>query len=161
MNISGRKSKDPYRFNILIQEKYDLYGREDIVKKIKDQIIKHNIKITLLHVQRRIGKSSLITCLPQYFTDEQNGFKFVTLSFEERKHQTISKILNDFADEIAANIENLPQQVREKADGLENFFELFLPIIIDKYFLGKKLVLILYECDVLNFTSFMPLHFFL
>jgi hypothetical protein len=88
--------------------------------------------------------------LPQYFTDEQNGFKFVTLSFEEYKNQTISKILNHLADQIAANIENLPQQVREKADGLENFFELFLPIIIDKYFSGKKLVLLLDECDVLK-----------
>ena len=103
-----------------------------------------------MHVQRRIGKTSLITCLPQDFTEEQNGVKFVTFSFQGYKDKPIPEILNYLADDIASTINGLPKEVREKAYGTHNFFELFLPIIIDKYLSGKKLVLLLDEFDVLE-----------
>ena len=92
----------------------------------------------------------MITCLPQFFTEEQNGFEFVTFSFQGYRHESIPQILNYLADEIASTIVGLPRQVREIADSSYNFFNIFLPKIIDEYLLGKKLVLLLDEFDVLE-----------
>jgi hypothetical protein len=150
MHTNDNLVNNPYLFGKPIYQMQKLFGRKDILESIKDNIIKKNIKITLLHVQRRIGKTSLITCLPQDFTEEENGVKFVTVSFQGYKDKPIPEILNYLADEIAATIDGLPKEEREKADGTHNFFEWFLPIIIDKYLSGKKLVLLLDEFDVLE-----------
>ncbi|MGB3513399.1 MAG: ATP-binding protein [Microcoleaceae cyanobacterium] len=141
--------RNPYIFGKPIYNKEQLYGRKKTIEQIENNL-KTNIKITLLHVQRRIGKTSLITCLPQFFTEEQNGFKFVTFSFQGYKDKSIPEILNYLADEIAANIDGLPKKVREQADGSYNFFQLFLPQIINQYLSGKKLVILLDEFDVLG-----------
>ncbi|MDJ0519925.1 MAG: ATP-binding protein [Trichodesmium sp. MO_231.B1] len=140
---------NPYIFGKPIYKKEQLYGRGNIIDAIKYNFT-NNIKITLLHVQRRIGKTSLITCLPQFFTEEQNGFKFVTFSFQGYKDQSFAEILNYLADDIAANIDGLPKKVRELADSSYNFFHSFLPKIINEYLSGKKLVLLLDEFDVLE-----------
>ena len=140
---------NPYIVGKPIYEKEKLFGRENTVKKIKDNIT-NNRKITLLHVQRRIGKTSLINCLPQFFTEEKNGFKFVTFSFQGYKYKSIPEILNYLADDISASIDGLPKQARELGDSSYNFFQLFLPKIINEYLSGKKLVLLLDEFDVLE-----------
>jgi hypothetical protein len=150
MHTNDNLVNNPYLFGKPIYEIEKLVGRNDILRRIEYNIINNSIKITLLHVQRRIGKTSLITCLPQYFAKEQNGVKFVTFSFQGYKDKQIPEILNYLADEIAATIDGLPKQEREKADGTHNFFERFLPIIIDKYLSGKKLVLLLDEFDILE-----------
>ncbi len=122
MKINDYQVRNPYFFGKPIYQIEKLFGRNDILQRIKDNFIKDNIKITLLHVQRRIGKTSLITCLPQYFTEEENGVKFVIFSFQGYKDKPIPEILNYLADEIAATIDGLPKEVREKADGTHNFF---------------------------------------
>ncbi|MDE5107889.1 MAG: ATP-binding protein, partial [Trichodesmium sp. St17_bin3_1_1] len=94
MNINDNQVRNPYLFGKPIYKIENLFGRDEIFQRIKDNIIKDNIKITLLHVQRRIGKTSLITCLPQYFTEEENGVKFVTFSFQGYKDKSIPEILN-------------------------------------------------------------------
>jgi hypothetical protein len=149
MNISNSYKKNPYDFTKPIYKKENLFGREKIIQGIKKNF-NNEIKITLLHVQRRIGKTSLITCLPQFFTEEQNYFEFVTFSFQGYRHESIPQILNDLADDIASTIVGIPRQVRETADNPYNFFNIFLPIIIDEYLLGKKLVLLLDEFDILE-----------
>ncbi|NEQ39858.1 MAG: ATP-binding protein [Okeania sp. SIO3I5] len=141
--------RNPYIFGKPIYKKEELYGRENIIEAIKDNFT-NNRKITLLHLQRRIGKTSLIASLPQFFTEEQNTFKFVTFSFQGYKNQSIPKILNDLAEDIAATIHGVPKQVRELADTSYNFFHLFLPTIIDEYLSDKSLVLLLDEFDVLE-----------
>ena len=141
--------KNPYIFGKPIYKKEQLYGREKIIEAIKYNF-RNNIKITFLHVQRRIGKTSLINCLPQLFTDEQNGFKFVTFSFQGYKDHSIPVILDHLADDISFNIDRLPKKVRELTDDSYNFFQLFLPEIINQYLSGKKLVLLLDEFDVLG-----------
>ena len=140
--------KNPYHFGTPIYKKEHLYGRENIIKAIRDNF-SNNVKITLLHVQRRIGKTSLITCLPQFF-HKDNDFEFVTFSFEGHKYESIPEILNNLADDIAYPIVGLPKEVREKANNQYNFFNIFLPIIIDEYLSGRKLVLLLDEFDVLK-----------
>jgi hypothetical protein len=132
-----------------IYKKEQLFGREKIVYRIKNNI-KNNIKITLLHVQRRIGKTSLITCLPQYFTEEHNHIQFVRLSLEGWQNKLIPEILKDIALDIAENIDEVPEQESKLANSPENFFQLFLPTIINKYLSGKNLVLLLDEFDVLE-----------
>ena len=129
MNTSNNFTKNPYIYGKPIYDKKNLYGRQDIVDSIKYNF-DHDRKLTLLHVQRRIGKTSLITCLPQFFTEEQNGFEFVTFSFQGYKHEKIPQILNYLADDIASTIGELPKQVRETADSSYNFFNVFLPEII-------------------------------
>ncbi|NEQ39855.1 MAG: AAA family ATPase [Okeania sp. SIO3I5] len=141
--------RNPYIFGKPIYKEYQLYGRKNIIDEIKNNFIS-NRRITLLHVQRRIGKTSLITCLPQFFTEEKNSFKFVTFSFQGYKTKSLPKILHYLADDIAATIPGLPKQVRELADTSLNFFHLFLPTIINEYLSGKKLVLLLDEFDVLE-----------
>jgi hypothetical protein len=149
MNINDNFTKNPYIFGKPIYNIKNLYGRQDIFNRIKYNF-NNEIKITLLHVQRRIGKTSLITCLPQFFTEDQNDFEFVTFSFQGYKREKIPQILNYLADDIASTIGELPKQVRETADSAYNFFNIFLPKIIDEYLLGKKLVLLLDEFDVLQ-----------
>ena len=150
MNINDNFTKNPYIFGKPIYDKKNLYGRQDIVDRIKYNF-DHDRKLTLLHVQRRIGKTSLITCLPQFFQEEeQNNFEFVTFSFQGYKDKTTPQILNDLADDIASTIGKLPKQVRETADVPYNFFKIFLPKIIAEYLRGKKLVLLLDEFDVLE-----------
>ena len=53
-------TKNPYMYGKPIYKKEQLFGREKIVYRIKNNI-KNNIKITWLHIQRRIAKTSLIT----------------------------------------------------------------------------------------------------
>jgi hypothetical protein len=149
MNTSNKYIKNPYIYGQLIYDKKNLYGRQDIVNRIKYNF-NNEIKITLLHVQRRIGKTSLITCLPQFFTEEQNGFEFVTFSFQGYKYETTPQILNYLADDITSTILGVPKQVRETADSSYNFFNIFLPKVIDEYLLGKKLVLLLDEFDIFD-----------
>ncbi|NET24471.1 ATP-binding protein [Okeania sp. SIO1I7] len=150
MNTSNNDfTLNPYIFGKPIYKIEQLYGREETFRQIENNL-KTNIKITLLHVQRRIGKTSLITCLPQFFTEEQNGFKFVTFSFQSYKHKPRTEILDHLADDIAGTIGGLPKEVRELADNEYNFFQLFLPKIINEYLSGKKLVLLLDEFDVLG-----------
>ena len=148
MNINDNPLKNPYFYgnNKPVGEKEKLFGRKQPVDNIKENI-QNDIKITLLHVQRRIGKTSLITCLPQYFTDD---IKFVNFSFQGYKENSIPEILNYLADDIAATIDEVPQKERKLADGTDNFFKLFLPKIIDTHLSGQKLVLLLDEFDVLE-----------
>jgi hypothetical protein len=141
--------KNPYIYGTHIYDIEKLYGRTDIFNKIKYNFDNEK-KITLLHVQRRIGKTSLITCLPQFFTEEQNGFEFVTFSFQSYKYKSTTQILNNLADDITSTIVGLRKEVRETADVPYNFFNIFLPKIIDEYLSGKKLVLLLDEFDVLE-----------
>ncbi|NEO57808.1 MAG: AAA family ATPase [Okeania sp. SIO3B5] len=153
MNTSHNFTTNPYIFGTPIYKKEQLYGREETtIKQIKNHF-KADIQITLLHVQRRIGKTSLITCLPQYFTEEQNDFKFVTFSFQSYKDKSRTEILDHLADDIAGTIYKLPKEVRALADNPYNFFQLFLPRIINEYLSGKKLVLLLDEFDVLGEDS--------
>ncbi|MEB3339276.1 ATP-binding protein [Okeania sp.] len=140
---------NPYIFGKPIYEKEKLFGRENTIQEIQNNL-ENNVKITLLHVQRRIGKTSLITCLPQFFTEEENNYKFVTFSFQGHKDKPIPEILNYLADDIAATIDGLPKQVREEANSSYNFFQIFLPRIINEYLSGKTLVLLLDEFDVLE-----------
>ena len=149
MNINDNFTKNPYIFGQPIYDIKNLYGRLDIVDRIKDNF-GNDRKLTLLHVQRRIGKTSLITCLPQFFTEDQNDFEFVTFSFQGYKREKIPQILNYLADDITSTILGVPKQVRETADSSYNFFNIFLPTIIDKYLSGKNLVLLLDEFDVLE-----------
>ncbi|MCL2930036.1 MAG: ATP-binding protein [Trichodesmium sp. MAG_R01] len=148
MHNNDNLVRNPYVFGRPIHEKKQLFGRYKDVQRIKDNITKNDIKISLLHVQRRIGKTSLITCLPQFFTEEENGVKFVPFSFQGYKDKPIPEILNYLADEIAGTIQ-LTKEVRDKANNTHNFFELFLPTVIDQLS-GQKLVLLLDEFDVLE-----------
>ena len=150
MNINDYQVRNPYLFGKPIYKIENLFGRDEIFQRIKDNIIKDNIKITLLHVQRRIGKTSLITCLPQYFTEEENGVKFVTFSFQGYKDKSIPEILNYLADEIASTIDGLPKQELKEAGSSYRFFKLLSQRIIEQYLSGKKLVLLLDEFDVLE-----------
>ena len=142
--------KNPYIFGNPIKKKEQLFGRKNIVDRIKNNI-KNNRKITLLHVQRRIGKTSLITCFPQYLTEEHNDIKCVTFSCEGYKNSSIPETLKSLASDIVENIiGGVPEQVIKLADSRYNFFNLFLPTIINEYLSGKNLVFLVDEFDVLE-----------
>ena len=101
---------NPYIFGQPIYKREKLFGRENTVKRIKNNI-ENNIKTTLLHVQRRIGKTSLITCLPDFFTEEENIFKFAYFSFQSYKASSLPQILQCLARDIVEDIDVIPPQV--------------------------------------------------
>jgi hypothetical protein len=142
-------TQNPYIVGKPIYKREQLFGRENIVGRIKNNI-KKNIKITLLHVQRRIGKTSLITCLPDFFTKEENIFKFAYFSFQGYKASSPPQILQSLARDIVDNIDVIPPQVIELANNSYNFFNLFLPTIINEYLSDENLVILLDEFDVLE-----------
>ena len=125
MQTNNHLSVNPYFFGKPIYEYNNLFGRNDILQRIKEHITEKDIKITLLHVQRRIGKTSLITCLPDFFTKEENIFKFAYFSFQGYKASSPPQILQSLARDIVDNIDVIPPQVIELANNSYNFFNLF------------------------------------
>lgn len=150
MNTNNYNSAiNPYIFGKPIDKKKQLYGREKTIEQIKSNLI-NNKQITLLEVQRRIGKSSLLKCLPQFMTGYKSNFKFVNFSFQGEQHYEIPKILDHLAEKIIEDIGGIPEEVKKLANNLDTFFGEFLPKIINTYLSGEKVVFLLDEFDVLG-----------
>ncbi|GGA39083.1 ATP-binding protein [Okeania sp. KiyG1] len=150
MNTSHNKRKaSPYIFGKPILKQEQLYGREQDIKQIKSNLI-HNKKITLLEVQRRIGKTSLLKCLPQNMNESEGKFKFVHFSFQGKQKYPIPTILDYLAEEIIEDIYGIPEQEKKVANSLDTFFGKFLPKIINQYLSDEKLVFLIDEFDILG-----------
>ncbi|OUL37809.1 hypothetical protein BV372_00150 [Nostoc sp. T09] len=142
---------NPYIIGRPIYEPELFFGREDLFNFVQDNLNKR-AQVILLHGQRRIGKSSVLSQIPNFITLEQ--FLFVPLSLEGKSQKSLSEVLHELARDIIDYLELSYLQValpskRDLEEDAQIFFNNFLPQIyqvID----GKNLVLLLDEFDVLG-----------
>ncbi|BAY88257.1 ABC transporter substrate-binding protein [Tolypothrix sp. PCC 7601] len=146
--------RNPYVIGRPIDESELLFGRESLFNFIEDNL-KQDIKVILLHGQRRIGKSSVLRNIPNFVAPEQ--FAFITFDLEYHSRETLSRILAAIATEIIEQLEldldriSLPDITELETDPYI-FYRQFLPKVYQEIG-NQKLVLLLDEFDALNNDS--------
>ncbi|MBF2062954.1 MAG: ABC transporter substrate-binding protein [Calothrix sp. C42_A2020_038] len=155
--------RNPYIIGRPIDEPKLLFGRQELFGFLEENL-KQGIKVTLLHGQRRIGKSSIIRNIPRFVGS--NDFVFIRFDLECYRHEALCGILSGLIKEI---IEHLkldtsklkPPNIQELQKEVYSFYSKFLVKLYHE--LGeKKIVLLLDEFDVLidsYYTSNIE-HFF-
>lgn len=158
MSIATTGQNNPYIIGRPIHEPEFFFGREDLFEFIQDNLLKDS-KVILLHGQRRIGKSSVLSQIPNFVRSER--FFFIPLSLEGRSRKSLNFVLYELAleirDYLEDEIKNLLKQidVPTKKDFQTNyqvFSEKFLPQVF-QILAGKNLVLLLDEFDVMSNQS--------
>ncbi|BAZ12939.1 hypothetical protein NIES4071_47730 [Calothrix sp. NIES-4071] len=148
---SDRWEENPYIIGRPIYEPELFFGREELFQFIKDNL-NQRVQVILLHGQRRIGKSSVLSQIPNFVVLED--FVFVPLSLEGKSRKSLYEVLYELSEDIFDYFDFSKQQVQlpQKTAFQENnliFFEEFLPQVYQA--LGNKnLVLLLDEFDVLG-----------
>ena len=145
--------RNPYIIGRPISDPEYFFGRDDIFLFIADNL-KQGSKVILLHGQRRIGKSSVLCQIPNFF--KQSEFNFIAFDLQDQGQLTLGCVLHNLANaiiedlELSAEISQPPSIVDLEADpGL--FSQLFLKQIFNNLSEEKnKLVILLDEFDVLE-----------
>ena len=150
MITSFKSQRNPYVIGRPIDQQL-FFGREKLFSAIQDDI-QHNRHIILLHGQRRIGKSSVISNIPHELND-LNEFVFVTFNLEHYSQKSLSEILVDLSQEILNDLSledhniKLPEITELELDsGI--FYHQFLQQVY-QLLENKNLVLVLDEFDAL------------
>ncbi|NEN91306.1 MAG: AAA family ATPase [Okeania sp. SIO3H1] len=143
--------KNPYIIGRPIYEKELFFGRDNLFNNI-DAHLKNHENVILLHGQRRIGKSSVLSQIPNFVGGDK--FVFVDFDLQDKARLTIAEVLEKLATEIIIKLKLKPDNIKLplKTDleaNSEIFSEFFLPQVFQN--LGdKNLVLLLDEFDVLS-----------
>ncbi|MDZ7960949.1 MAG: tetratricopeptide repeat protein [Aulosira sp. DedQUE10] len=145
---------NPYIIGRPIYEPELFFGREDLFNFIYDNLNK-GAQVILLHGQRRIGKSSVLSQIP-HFIDLENFF-FIPLSLEGKSQKALSEVLYDLERDIIDYLDVAHYQwhlltKKQLQEDPAIFFNEFLSQVyqvID----GKNLILLLDEFDVLGDSS--------
>ncbi|MBD2778563.1 ATP-binding protein [Iningainema tapete] len=160
--------RNPYIIGRPINEKELIFGRESLFHFIEDNLIQ-NIKVTLLHGQRRMGKSSVLLNIPKFVAPDQ--FAFVPFDLQKHTQKPFYVIVYALVTEIINYLKiDLEAIALPSTTDLEKdpyiFSRQFLPQVY-RVLNGKKLVLLLDEFDdqsnevsnsvVKNFFSFLHL----
>jgi branched-chain amino acid transport system substrate-binding protein len=77
-------------------------GRQDLFCFLENNL-SHGVKVTLLHGQRRIGKSSIIRNIPKFV--KLDDFVFIPFTLEDYTRDNLSKILAELAKEIIEHLQ--------------------------------------------------------
>jgi len=145
---------NPYIIGGRITDTNRFFGREKFFNDINDYLKTDNVKLILLHGQRRIGKSSVIAQIPNKLgTDE---FVFISFDFQDTVNSSHQKIIHSIAigiieklETLETNEEILNHLAENILTNIEIFSREFLPTVYQQ--LGnKKLVLLWDEFDVLT-----------
>ncbi|MFN6536644.1 MAG: ABC transporter substrate-binding protein [Nostoc sp. EkiNYC01] len=139
--------RNPYIIGRPIYEKNKFFGRESLFNVITDNLIQ-NVKVILLHGQRRIGKSSVLQQIPNFV--QLDEFVFIQFDLQDKGNLSLSEILYNLAETIADTLNDnsiLPQRELFKEESI--FSEVFLPEVYQRIE-NKNLVLLLDEFDVAN-----------
>jgi len=146
----------PYVVGRPITEQKLFFGRQGLFDFLKDNL-EQNVKVLLLHGQRRIGKSSFLRQIPNFITE--GDFKFIFFDLQDKSQLPLSQILHDLARAIAEYLQLESQVAVPTYDELKNdldlFSQSFLPEVYQRLN-GKNLVLLLDEFDVLNTENPVP-----
>ncbi|PHK40181.1 hypothetical protein VF12_11690, partial [Nostoc linckia z15] len=143
--------RNPYIIGRPIDDPKLLFGRQDLFHVLKDNL-SQDIKVTLLHGQRRIGKSSIIRNIAK--SVELEDFVFIAFNLEDYTRENLCKILADLAQEIIEQLEINNQKIKPPSiQDLDNepyiFYSQFLAKVINQLD-GKKLVFLLDEFEALS-----------
>ncbi|MEI3650260.1 MAG: ABC transporter substrate-binding protein [Dolichospermum lemmermannii FEM_B0920] len=142
---------NPYIIGGRITDTNRFFGREKFFNDINYYLKTDNVKLILLHGQRRIGKSSVIAQIPgKLGTDE---FVFISFDFQDTVNSSHQKIIHSIAIGIIEKIETKNEILTHLAENIPSNIEIFsrefLPTVYQQ--LGnKKLVLLWDEFDVLT-----------
>ncbi|MBF2065897.1 MAG: AAA family ATPase [Calothrix sp. C42_A2020_038] len=143
--------ENPYIIGRPIYEPELFFGREELFSFIKDNL-NQRVQVILLHGQRRIGKSSVLSQIPNFVKSE--NFVFVLLSLEGKSQKLLFEVLYELSRDIFDYFDfthdqvKIPNKTAFQEDNLI-FFDNFLPQVYQA--LGhKNLVLLLDEFDVLG-----------
>ncbi|PHX54421.1 branched-chain amino acid ABC transporter substrate-binding protein [Tychonema bourrellyi FEM_GT703] len=148
--MAGQNNRNPYIIGRPIHETEIFFGRESLFRFIDDNL-RQNAQVILLHGQRRIGKSSVLQQIPNFFRN--NEFVFVDFDLQYQGQSTLSSILhclaNDIIDRLQLEGRVQPPNLEELAADTKIFSDNFLPSIYQA--IGESnLVLLLDEFDVLD-----------
>ena len=155
MTASITRQNNPYIIGVPIDDPKRFFGREDLFQFIEDNL-KQSAQVILLHGQRRIGKSSVLSQIHNFVQLEQ--FFFVSFSLEGKSNQPLSEVLyeialeirDDLEDELGLRVDQIIIPTKKDLDKNQRLFaEDFLPQVFE-LLNGKNLVLVLDEFDVLG-----------
>ncbi|MEH2034279.1 MAG: ABC transporter substrate-binding protein [Nostoc sp.] len=155
--------RNPYIIGRPIDDPKLLFGRQDLFDFLEDNL-RQGIKVTLLHGQRRIGKSSIIRNIPKSVKLED--FVFIPFNLEDYSRDNLSIILAELAKEIIEHLEIDAKKINPpNIQDLEKepyiFYSQFLTIVF-KELNGKKIVFLLDEFEALidNYSASLLERFF-
>ncbi|WP_017662269.1 GAF domain-containing protein [Baaleninema simplex] len=142
--------ENPYIIGRPIRKSSNFFGRERLFEFVRDSLTQGS-KIILLHGQRRIGKSSILTQIPLKVILE--NFVFANLSLEGKSQKKLGEVLWEIARDIRDELELSRSQleIAAKSEFLENpdrFADEFLPHLFE-ILEDRNLVLLFDEFDVL------------
>ncbi|NMG08272.1 ABC transporter substrate-binding protein [Brasilonema sp. UFV-L1] len=156
--MSGRnQQRNPYIIGRPIDEEEFFFGREGLFGFIEDNLVQ-NVKVILLHGQRRIGKSSVLRQIPLFFQQREfNEFVFVNFDLQDKASLSLSQILHSLATEILdleclehLNTENSVLLLLSATELEANIFSQNFLARVHQELREKNLVLLLDEFDVLS-----------
>jgi ABC-type branched-subunit amino acid transport system substrate-binding protein len=154
MNEVNGRNRNPYIIGRPIHEFEKFFGRESLFHFIEDNLIQ-NVKVILLHGQRRIGKSSVLQQIPNFV--KLDGFVFVQFDLQDKGQSRLSNILHDLAKAITHKIDPdgnnlIPPTEAELEQDIDSFSRFLLQHVSQRIH-EKKIVLLLDEFDVANKES--------
>jgi AAA ATPase domain len=150
VTVTGLK-RNPYIIGRPVSETALFFGRESLFEFIADNL-EHDEPVILLHGQRRIGKSSVLSQIPKFLKEQP--YVFVSLSLEGKSQKTLAQVLAELARETLECLDLTALQVAlptavELAVAPELFADRFIPQVQSLY--GQKhLVLLFDEFDALG-----------
>ncbi len=158
MADAGGPRRNPYIIGRPIEEPELFFGREALFAFIEDNL-RGNVKVILLHGQRRIGKSSVLKQIHLFFSQRgSQEFVFVNYDLQHKAKESLSQVLHSLALEIIEQLEQsnftyeervtLPS-IADLENNLDSFSQKFLTEIF-QILESRKLVLLLDEFDVLS-----------
>jgi ABC-type branched-subunit amino acid transport system substrate-binding protein len=146
--------RNPYILGKAIHEKDKFFGRESLFSFIKDNLLQ-NVKIILLHGQRRIGKSSVLKQIRNFV--QLDEYVFIEFDLQHKGQLNLSNILHDLARTIIEQIDpdgnNLQPPTEAELELDINLFSRFLLENVYQQIEHRKIVLLLDEFDVANNES--------
>ncbi|BAZ27186.1 extracellular ligand-binding receptor [Kalymmatonema gypsitolerans NIES-4073] len=159
MTDTGGRRKNPYIIGLPIDKPELLFGRESLFGFIEDNL-RQKVKVILLHGQRRIGKSSVLKQIPNFFAQREfEEFVFVNFDLQDKANLSLSQVLHALATDIVNHLvhclELIPDdKLTPPTEGdletrLDVFYRNFLPQVYQELS-DKNLVLLLDEFDVLD-----------
>ena len=142
--------KNPYIIGRPIDEPTLFFGRQNLFNFLEKNL-KQNVKISVLHGQRRIGKSSIIRNIPKLI--KSDNFVFIRFDLEYYSSENIGEILLALAQEILEQLDldkgkiKLPK-IKDLEKDIYVFYSKFIVLVFQEI-KGKNIVLLFDEFDSL------------
>jgi tetratricopeptide (TPR) repeat protein len=151
---------NPYVIGSLIDDESKFFGRQSIFKFIENNLIE-GVRVTALHGQRRIGKSSILRQSPNFVfeknEEKRKNFVFVFFDLQDKSRLLLGEVLYILATKIINDLNldkeefNLPHQEDFKKN-TDIFYSIFIPQLSE--LLGNRnLVLLLDEFNSLRHNN--------